>query len=53
MLNVSEDDTKAPDFRSSLSADLTGLASEAIKTVEGEDFPDIVDSVLITSFVIE
>ena len=53
MLNVSEEDTKAPDFRSSLAADLTILASAAIKAVEGDDFPNIVDSVLITSFVIE
>ena len=53
MLNVSEEDTKAPDFRSSLANDLTSLASAAIKAVEGDDFPDIVDSVLITSFVIE
>ena len=53
MLNVSEEDTKAPDFRSSLATDLTSLASAAIKAVEGDDFPNIVDSVLITSFVIE
>ena len=50
---LSEEDTKAPDFRSSLANDLTSLASAAIKAVEGNDFPDIVDSVLITSFVIE
>ena len=53
MLKISEDDTNVEGFRSGLSGDLVKLANESIVRAEVDRFPDIVEDVLITSFIVE
>ncbi len=52
MLMVSEEDTNQPEFRTELRGDLKNAANEVLRKIEGYDF-DLVDEVLITSYVIE
>ena len=52
MLMISEEDTNQPGFRSELKSDLKNAANEVLRKIEGYDF-DLVDEVLITSYVIE
>ena len=52
MLMISEEDTNQKDFRADLRSDLTKAANDVLRKIEGYDF-DLVDEVLITSYVIE
>ena len=53
MLKISEDDTNVEGFRAQLSQDLVKLANESIVRAEVDRFPEIVEDVLITSFIVE
>ena len=53
MLKITEQDTNTEGFRSGLSADLAKLANESITQAEVDRFPEIIENVLITSFIVE
>ena len=52
MLSISEEDTKNPEFRSTLREDFKVAANEVMRKIESYDF-DIVEEVLLTSYVVE
>ena len=52
MLMISEEDTNQQNFRADLRSDLKKAANDVLRKIEGYDF-DLVDEVLITSYVIE
>ena len=52
MLMISEEDTNQQNFRTDLRSDLKKAANDVLRKIEGYDF-DLVDEVLITSYVIE
>ena len=53
MLNVSESDTELEGYRKTLAEDFKRIANEAISEIEGPDYPAVISSVLITSYVVE